>query len=40
MVCGMPVLLNDLQSAHIPAKACPGPDPGWPPVRRQEYAPS
>src|SRR5215472_5838605 len=25
--------------AHIPAKACPGLDPGWAPVRRQEYAP-
>jgi 3-(3-hydroxy-phenyl)propionate hydroxylase len=26
--------------AHVPAKACPGLDPGWPPVRRQEHAPS
>jgi hypothetical protein len=26
--------------AHIPAKACPGLDPGWTPVRRSEYAPN
>src|SRR6266545_5694120 len=25
--------------AHIPAKACPGLDPGWAPVRRQGHAP-
>src|SRR5713226_1292081 len=25
--------------AHVPAKACPGLDPGWIPVRRQEHAP-
>ena len=25
--------------AHIPAKARPGLDPGWTPVRREEYAP-
>jgi hypothetical protein len=25
--------------AHVPAKACPGLDPGWTPVRRQEHAP-
>jgi hypothetical protein len=25
--------------AHVPAKACPGLDPGWGPVRRQEHAP-
>jgi branched-chain amino acid transport system ATP-binding protein/branched-chain amino acid transport system permease protein len=24
--------------AHVPAKACPGLDPGWPPVGRQEHA--
>jgi hypothetical protein len=24
--------------AHVPAKACPGLDPGWTPVRRQEHA--
>ena len=26
--------------AHVPAKACPRPDRGWPPVRRQEHAPN
>src|SRR5262245_33093974 len=26
-------------SAHVPAKACPGLDPGWVPVRRPEHAP-
>jgi 3-isopropylmalate/(R)-2-methylmalate dehydratase small subunit len=26
--------------AHVTAKACPGLDPGWTPVRRQEHAPS
>ena len=26
--------------AHVPAKARPGHDPGWTPVRRQEHAPS
>src|SRR4051794_22738106 len=25
--------------AHVPAKACPGLDPGWVQVRRQEHAP-
>src|SRR5262249_25703984 len=25
--------------AHVPAEACPGLDPGWTPVRRQEHAP-
>src|SRR5258708_5865543 len=25
--------------AHVPAKARPGLDPGWTPVRRQEHAP-
>jgi hypothetical protein len=25
--------------AHVPAKACPGLDPGSAPVRRQEHAP-
>jgi hypothetical protein len=24
--------------AHVPAKACPGLDPGWTPLRRQEHA--
>ena len=26
--------------AHVPANACPGLDPGWTPVRRQEHAPN
>ncbi|HEY1543180.1 MAG TPA: hypothetical protein VGG01_12285 [Xanthobacteraceae bacterium] len=26
--------------AHVPATACPGVDPGWTPVRRQEHAPN
>src|SRR4029077_3434534 len=26
--------------AHVPAKACPGLDPGWSPVRRQGHAPT
>jgi len=28
-----------VRPAHVPAKACPALDAGWPPVRRQEHAP-
>src|SRR5215470_5582572 len=31
--------LHGLPLAHVPAKAWPGLDPGWIPVRRQEHAP-
>jgi tetratricopeptide (TPR) repeat protein len=27
------------EPAPVPARACPGPDPGWAPLRRQEHAP-
>jgi hypothetical protein len=33
-------VISDDDLAHIPAKACPGVDPKWTPVRRQEYAPN
>jgi protein ImuA len=32
-------LLARFAPAHVPAKACPGLDPGWAPVRRQGHAP-
>jgi hypothetical protein len=31
--------MNPRDFAHVPAKACPGLDPGWSPVRRREHAP-
>ncbi|HEY1544524.1 MAG TPA: ImuA protein [Xanthobacteraceae bacterium] len=36
---GLPLLLLRPVAAHVPAKACPGLDPGWAPVRRQGHAP-
>ena len=35
---GSPIGDMRQEMPHVPAKACPGLDPGWTPVRRQEYA--
>ena len=40
VVCHPGIVPMAAPSAHVPAKACPGLDPGWTPVRRQGHAPN
>jgi hypothetical protein len=37
---GLACATGEARLAHVPAKAGPGLDPGWTPVRRQEHAPN
>jgi len=37
---GLECATGEARLAHVPAKACPGLDPRWTPVRRQEHAPN
>jgi hypothetical protein len=37
---GLECATGEARLAHVPAKTCPGLDPRWTPVRRQEHAPN